>query len=97
MSYFQNPLYIATLMRRQGAEGYFHTKDMASLLIYVEMETRLLIETAIKFMRNARRTKLDAEDIELAALSFGHGDIIFPANLSGPKAPATPIGISELA
>lgn len=46
------------------------------MLIYVEMETRLLIETAIKYMRKSRRTKLEKEDIDLAAQHIGHEDLV---------------------
>jgi hypothetical protein len=67
MTYFQNALFMATIIKNQGAADLFLNTQVVSLLIYLEMETRLVLETAIKFMKKSMRSKLDVTDIQLAA------------------------------
>lgn len=43
MSYMKNILYISSIAKSQGAENYFEPKEISSMLIYNEMEVRLLI------------------------------------------------------
>lgn len=75
MSYTTNTKFMAALLKSQGTENNFPEKEMMVMMLYVETETRLAIETAIKYMRKDGRTELTANDIEMAAEQLGHGEL----------------------
>jgi len=58
---------MATIIKNHGCADLFLSTQVVPLLIYLEMETRLVLESAIKFMKKSRRSKLDVTDIQLAA------------------------------
>lgn len=59
MSHFKNVLYMGSIAKSQGLEKNFSDKSLEILLIYNEMEVRLLIEAAIKYMKKSRRVRLE--------------------------------------
>jgi len=67
MTLFTNPNFIDHIVKTQGAEPVIDQEQYASLQTYIELETRLLLQTAIKFMRKDRRDEISQDDIELAA------------------------------
>lgn len=66
---------MATIIKNQGAADHFLNTQVVPLLTHLEMETRLVIETAIKFMKKDRRSKLDINDIQMAAREVGHPEM----------------------
>jgi histone H3/H4 len=67
MTLFTNPNFIDHIVKSQAADSVITQDQYVLLQTLVEMETRLLIETALKFMRVDRRDSLNSEDVSLAA------------------------------
>jgi histone H3/H4 len=67
MTLFTNPNFIDHIVKSQAADSAITQDQYVLLQTLVEMETRLLIETALKFMRKDRRDSLNSEDVSLAA------------------------------
>jgi histone H3/H4 len=72
MTLFTNPNFIDHIVKSQAADLDITQDQYPILQTLIELETRLLIETAIKFMRNDRRDSLHIEDITLAAKENMH-------------------------
>jgi|GWRWMinimDraft_6_1066014.scaffolds.fasta_scaffold184382_1 histone H3/H4 len=72
MTLFTNPNFIDHIVKSQAADLDITQEQYPILQTLVELETRLLVETAIKFMRNDRRDSLNIEDISLAAKENMH-------------------------
>ena len=72
MTLFTNPNFIDHIVKSQAADLDITQEQYPILQTLVELETRLLVETAIKFMRNDRRDSLNIEDITLAAKENMH-------------------------
>ena len=72
MTLFTNPNFIDYLIRSQGADRLIPQEHYPALQLLVELETRTLLENAIKFMRNERRHTLTPHDITLAAQLINH-------------------------
>lgn len=67
MTLFTNPNFIDHIVKSQGAEALVGQEHYALLQTLIECETRLLLETALKFMRRDRRDELSSEDVVHAA------------------------------
>jgi hypothetical protein len=50
MDFIRNIKYIEKIVSRQGAYESFEEEELELLQVYVEMETRTLIENAVKYM-----------------------------------------------
>ena len=55
MTYLTNPNFVDCIIKAQKAEALFGPAEVQSLGLLIEMETRLLLETAFKFMDKDRR------------------------------------------
>jgi hypothetical protein len=60
MTLFTNPNFIDHIVKSQAADTVITQENYVLLQTLVEMETRLLIETALKFMRKDRRDALSS-------------------------------------
>lgn len=58
MTLFTNPNFIDHIVKSQGAADHIDQQHYPAIQTLVELETRLLLETAIKFMRHSRRDTL---------------------------------------
>lgn len=76
MTLFTNPNFIDHIVKSQAADLDISQDQYPMLQTLIEFETRLLIETAIKFMRNDRRDSLNIEDITLAAKENMHTEMV---------------------
>lgn len=76
MTLFTNPNFIDHIVKSQAADSVITQDQYVLLQTLVEMETRLLIETALKFMRKDRRDSLNSEDVSLAARENMHGEMV---------------------
>lgn len=76
MTLFTNPNFIDHIVKSQAADSVITQDQYVLLQTLVEMETRLLIETALKFMRKDRRDSLSSEDVSLAARENMHGEMV---------------------
>lgn len=82
MSLFTNPNFIVHIIRSQGGHEYFGEETWLLLQALVELETRKMLETAAKFMRNDRRDVILPEDMDLALSHLGHNDIILAREMA---------------
>lgn len=76
MTLFTNSNFIHHIVNSQGLETNIDKEYYATLQTLVELQTRLVLETAIKFMRKDRRDVLTLEDIELAIKEHNHQDLV---------------------
>jgi histone H3/H4 len=67
MTLFTNPNFIDHIVKSQGADEAIPQEHYTSLQTLIELETRLLLENALKFMHRDRRDTLSLQDIENAA------------------------------
>ncbi len=72
MTLFTNPNFIDHIVKSQAADLDITQDQYPTLQTLIELETRLLVETAIKFMRSDRRDSLNIQDITLAAKENMH-------------------------
>ncbi len=79
MTLFTNPNFIDYLIKSQGADRLIDQEHYPSMQMLIEFETRLVLETAAKFMRRDRRDALSAEDVQLAARNLSHSEMMLPA------------------
>lgn len=56
MDYALSTNFITSIIRNLGVKHQFEEQDKAIFMVYIEMEIKMLIEAAKKFMRNDRRT-----------------------------------------
>lgn len=76
MTLFTNSNFIHHIVNSQGLETSFEKQHDPALQTLIELETRLIVETAIRFMRRDRRDILSLEDIELALREHNHQDLV---------------------
>jgi histone H3/H4 len=76
MTLFTNPNFIDHIVKSQAADLHITQEHYAVLQTLIELETRLLVETAIKFMRRDRRDALITEDVALAAKENLHSEMV---------------------
>ena len=76
MTLFTNSNFIHHIVQTQGVDSNLDKQNYPVLQTLIELETRLLIETAIKFMRRDRRDTLSLEDIEAALREQGQQDLV---------------------
>jgi hypothetical protein len=75
MTLFTNPNFIDHIVKSLGAEAVIDQDNFAALQAFIELETRLLLETSLRFMRKDRREQLAVEHVEEAAKENGHADL----------------------
>ena len=75
MTLFTNPNFIDCLIKAQGGDRLIPQHHYPALQMLVELETRLLLENAIKFMRRDRRHALTPHDMALAAQQL-HSEMV---------------------
>lgn len=83
MTYLTNPNFVDHIIKSQGAEALFGPAEVQSLGLLIEMETRLLLETAFKFMDKDRRDVIKLEDVAEAARENGHAQLILDLKPTG--------------
>jgi histone H3/H4 len=76
MTLFTNPNFIDHIVKSQAADSLIGQEHYALLQTLIELETRHLLETALKFMRRDRRDALSAEDLVQAAREQHHGEMV---------------------
>lgn len=76
MTQITNPNFIDSIIRKARAEGRFEHADIPTLNLLVELETRHLIETALKFMDKDRRDTITLADVVTAAKDLGHAELM---------------------
>lgn len=75
MTLFTNPNFIDHIVKSLGAETLIEQENFAALQALIELETRLLLESALRFMRKDRREQLAVEHVEEGARHNGHADL----------------------
>lgn len=83
MTYLTNPNFVDSIIKSQKLEALFGPAEVQSLKLLIEMETRLLLETAFKFMDKDRRDVINLEDVAEAARENGHGQLILDHKPTG--------------
>lgn len=63
MTYLTNPNFVDFIIKSQKAEALFGPAEVQSLGMLIEIETRLLLEMAFKFMDKDRRDVISLEDV----------------------------------
>lgn len=63
MTYLTNPNFVDCIIKSQKAEALFGPAEVQSLGMLIEMETRLVLEMAFKFMDKDRRDVISLEDV----------------------------------
>lgn len=79
MTLFTNPNFIDHIIKSQAADPLITQDTYAEIQALIEIETRLLIETAIKTMDNDRQDSLTLEHVLLAAKNNLQTDLMLPA------------------
>lgn len=79
MTLFTNPNFIDHIVKSQATDSLIGQEHYALLQTLIEFETRLLVETALKFMRRDRRDTLSADDIAQAAKENMHAEMVLTA------------------
>lgn len=76
MTQITNPNFIDSIISKVQADARFEHTDIPTLNLFVELETRHLIETALKFMDKDRRDTITLTDVVIAAKDLGHGELM---------------------
>ena len=76
MTLFTNPNFIDYLIKSQGADRLIPQQYYPSLQMLIELETRLLLEAAIKFMRRDRRDTVSLHDVLQATHHLNHPEMV---------------------
>lgn len=76
MTLFTNPNFIDHIVKSQAADPLIAQDQYALLQTLIELETRHLVETALKFMRRDRRDVISADDVVQAARENMHGEMV---------------------
>lgn len=74
---------MALFNKQGGAEARaFREQHQATLAILVDLETRHLLEAAIKFMTRERRDRLEVGDLEDAMHELHHSSLLLDGHQS---------------
>ena len=76
MEYMLNKRFIASILTQLGVKTELGKRELEMFMVYIELETKILIETAIKFMRKDGRSEIVASDVELAVEYMNHGELL---------------------
>ncbi len=76
MAQITNPNFIDSIIKKAQAEGRFDHADISTLNLFVELETRHLIETAFKFMEKDRRDIITLSHVVTASRELGHTELM---------------------
>jgi histone H3/H4 len=67
---------IREAVEEEAAGEFFTHALIEKLALFVEMETRHMLETSCKFMTKDRRDVLEQEDVVLAVREHGYVDLV---------------------